>query len=63
MRKPAPTTGHARDDRTVMKVPIGGGPATTLASGQNNPRGIAVDRSSVYWVNYVDGSVMKLTPK
>ena len=47
----------------VMKVPLGGGTPTTLASEQDGPWGIAVDSTSVYWANRSDGTVMKLTPK
>ena len=58
-------------DGTVMKLPLDGGTATTLASGQMMPGGIAVDAASVYWSNrghgflpgVNDGTVMKLTPK
>jgi len=32
----------------------------TLASGQNNPMGIAVDATSVYWTNNAGGAVMKV---
>jgi hypothetical protein len=46
---------------TVMKVRIGGGSATTLASGQNAPTGVAVDAANVYWTNNNEsGSVMKV---
>jgi hypothetical protein len=34
-----------------MKKPIAGGPATILASGQALPTSIAVDSTSVYWLN------------
>jgi len=47
----------------VVKVAIGGGAPTTLASGQVYPIGIAVDGTSVYWANNgatdTDGAVMR----
>jgi hypothetical protein len=45
---------------TVMKIPLAGGTPTTLASGQDQPYGIAVDTSAVYWTNRRDGRVMKV---
>jgi hypothetical protein len=48
------------DADSVMKVPIGGRVATTVASGQNGPWGIAVDEKNVYWSNNGDGTVMKV---
>jgi hypothetical protein len=34
---------------TVMSVPIAGGNAATLASGQATPLAIAIDATAVYW--------------
>jgi hypothetical protein len=45
----------------VMKVALAGGTPVTLASAQT-PTGIAVDDTSLYWLNLHMG-VMRLTPK
>jgi hypothetical protein len=42
----------------VLTVPLAGGSAVTLASGQNNPHSIALDTTSVYWANL--DAVMKM---
>jgi hypothetical protein len=46
-----------------MKVPLAGGAPIELASDQMSPAGIAVDATSVSWVNEGGGTVMRLTPK
>ncbi len=35
---------------TVLRVPVGGGPTTTLASGQNDTSSVVLDSTSVYWI-------------
>jgi serine/threonine protein kinase len=45
--------------RAVMHLPLAGGNATTLASGLNEPIGIAVDGTNFYWTSAITGDVMK----
>jgi hypothetical protein len=47
----------------VVRQPLAGGAPTTLVTGQSAPEGIAVDATSVYWVDTDVGAVMKLAPK
>ena len=54
--------GTMGSDGAVLKVPIGGGPPVTLASGQYVPQGIALDGANVYWTDYASSRVRK-TPK
>jgi hypothetical protein len=48
---------------TVLKVPLSGGRVTTMASRQALPQAIAVDKTSVYWIDVVGATLMKFTPK
>jgi hypothetical protein len=54
------TDGYAG---TVKKVMLAGGTPVCLVSGLAHPLGIAVDASRVYWTNYLNGTVTKVTPK
>jgi hypothetical protein len=42
-----------------MSVPIGGGTPATIASGQQNAGGVAVDATGVYWANGGQGTVLR----
>jgi hypothetical protein len=46
---------------TVNKLPASGGQAQVLATGQGDPRGIAVDSGYVYWANYGDGNISRVS--
>jgi hypothetical protein len=48
---------------SIVTQEVFGGVATTLAAGQGAPNGIVVDATSVYWANYMTGTIMKVTPK
>jgi hypothetical protein len=37
---------------SIVKVPLGGGSLTVLASGRNNPLDIAVSGTDLYWTDY-----------
>ena len=45
-----------------MKVPLGGGSLTTLASGQSSPFNIVLDSTSVYWANDTSNSTVMKVP-
>jgi sugar lactone lactonase YvrE len=47
------TTGY------VMRADVTGFGATTIASDQSHPRGIAVGPTHVYWTNTGDGTIMR----
>ncbi len=45
---------------TIMKVPVGGGTPTTLASRPGAPAHLAVDASYIYWAEQAPGAIMKV---
>ena len=45
----------------IRKAPIGGGPITTVLD-VDTPS-IAVDATSLYFTNYFEGTVSRVTPK
>ena len=61
----APDIGSPSGIGSVLRCPVTGCPGgpTEIATGQDIPGAIAVDDTSVYWVNQGGDSIMKLTPK
>lgn len=53
MQPYAPNTGE------IHRVTIGGTADTKLASKQNGPNCIAIDSTSVYWINSGGGMISK----
>jgi hypothetical protein len=53
-------TSNDGDAGVVRRAPAGGGAAVTLAAGQDQPNGVAVDRANVYWANKGSGTIMKV---
>ncbi len=51
--------GAGVNNGTVQRIPVGGGSATPIASGQSVPVDVVVDANNVYWANAGDGSVWK----
>jgi sugar lactone lactonase YvrE len=43
----------------VMKVPIAGGAAVTVASGQAGPGAVAIDGNTIYWANTIGSSIVR----
>ncbi len=48
------------DGDSIMKVPVGGGAATTLVTGEQGAADLKVDATDVYWVNSCFGTVKKI---
>ena len=47
---------------SIIKMPKAGGPATVLIS-KTNAWDMAIDATSLYWADYSNGKIYKLTPK
>ncbi|MEZ0312549.1 MAG: DUF5050 domain-containing protein [Myxococcota bacterium] len=52
---------HA-DHGGIIRIPLAGGPAEPLATGQLGAHAIAIDDGNLYWTNTTGGTVMKLAP-
>jgi hypothetical protein len=53
----------AGEDGVLQKMSLDGTTETTLASHQRGPWPIAIDSTSVYWINTEAGTVMRLRGK
>jgi Tol biopolymer transport system component len=42
---------------TINEAPLAGGSPTTLVSGLNQPVGVAVDASHIYWTDFMAGTI------
>jgi hypothetical protein len=47
---------------TVMKAPIAGGASVMIAGGEDDPTGIAVNQTDIYWIDYL-GDTIRTAPK
>ena len=56
------TNVYVTTDLAIIRIPKNGGALTTLVSNESGFE-IAVDATSVYWTDYNNQLVMKLTPK
>jgi sugar lactone lactonase YvrE len=56
------TSSKSYYDGIVDRVPRAGGVAESLATGQRDPSGLALDDTYVYWANRGNGTIVK-TPK
>jgi hypothetical protein len=52
--------GGTTNSGAVLQAPIGGGTVVTLQTGLEDPYGIAVDSTSVYFTTYAGGRVKKV---
>lgn len=47
-------------DQTIKRVSAAGGPITTMATGQTNCQGLAVNATTLFWTNVANDTVQKL---
>ncbi len=63
MVDPGPGNIGAASEGTVITIPVGGGPISTLVRGQQVPGNLMVAGGSLYWTTFDSGNtlIMKLT--
>lgn len=57
------TSRGAKSSGRVLRLPIGGGKPTVLASRQRNPCALALDKAWVYWSTCSDGTIWRARKK